>query len=423
MLKIRDNVDLKELEKYGFYDNNWGTHIIEHHIPVMGLPGIAVIVDAEIVLSGRNDGGKAGAFRAELGQRPVEFRLILVFVHSRTGSTHHGKDSRFRFLLRFPKRLDLLRRFDGAENTQYFAGIPDHHMGMRRSQPLCKVMGGSCHIRRQLPVGIQIYLSKISCRQDLLQVRVKSICKAYIPDAGNFFCFIGLYPTASPPLCHKIRRQDVQPLPDCRISILLRQKNCLLAGKTRQIDEVPLRKEGIKLVICSAKLLTGKQNQKRAGLHLLIKPAAVADKIGCMHHTAHLQKTDNYIVIQILKFAMENSFTPYYKAGKERKKPSVIRTGIAGSGFIAHGLYPSMIIWRNNKRTSIRMSSACRKSPSGLSAKFLQSAARTPCAPMAHNSHTCNLRCIFVHVHAAAKNDFNEFAAFAANSARPFSTV
>ena len=41
----------------------------------------------------------------------------------------------------------------------------------------------------------------------------------------------------------------------------------------------------------------------------------------------------------------------------------------------------------------------------------------------AHNSHTCNLRCIFVHVHAAAKNDFNRFAAFAANSAKPFSTV
>lgn len=27
MLKIRDNVDLKELEKYGFYDNNWGSYI------------------------------------------------------------------------------------------------------------------------------------------------------------------------------------------------------------------------------------------------------------------------------------------------------------------------------------------------------------------------------------------------------------
>jgi len=40
-----------------------------------------------------------------------------------------------------------------------------------------------------------------------------------------------------------------------------------------------------------------------------------------------------------------------------------------------------------------------------------------------HNSHTCSLRCIFVHVHAAAKNDLDGFAASAANSAKPFSTV
>ena len=43
--------------------------------------------------------------------------------------------------------------------------------------------------------------------------------------------------------------------------------------------------------------------------------------------------------------------------------------------------------------------------PEGLFDSFLQSAARTPCAPLAHNSHTCSLRCVFVHVHAAAKND------------------
>ena len=47
---------------------------------------------------------------------------------------------------------------------------------------------------------------------------------------------------------------------------------------------------------------------------------------------------------------------------------------------------------------------ACRKTPSGFSASFLQSAARTPCAPLAHNSHTCSLRSVFVHVHAAAEN-------------------
>ena len=45
------------------------------------------------------------------------------------------------------------------------------------------------------------------------------------------------------------------------------------------------------------------------------------------------------------------------------------------------------------------------KNPSGFSDKLLQSAARTPCAPEAHNSHTCSLSCIFCQVHAPAEND------------------
>ena len=45
------------------------------------------------------------------------------------------------------------------------------------------------------------------------------------------------------------------------------------------------------------------------------------------------------------------------------------------------------------------------KTPSGFSANFLQSAARTPCAPMAHNSHTCSLRSIFRQAHVLTEND------------------
>ena len=51
--------------------------------------------------------------------------------------------------------------------------------------------------------------------------------------------------------------------------------------------------------------------------------------------------------------------------------------------------------------------SAWRKFPSGLSANFLQSTARRICLLMANKFHTCSLRCIFVHVHAAAKNDLD----------------
>ena len=44
------------------------------------------------------------------------------------------------------------------------------------------------------------------------------------------------------------------------------------------------------------------------------------------------------------------------------------------------------------------------KIPFGAFRQFLQSAACTICLPMADKFHTCSLRCVFVHVHAAAKN-------------------
>ena len=45
--------------------------------------------------------------------------------------------------------------------------------------------------------------------------------------------------------------------------------------------------------------------------------------------------------------------------------------------------------------------------PWGFLTVFLQSAARTPCAPMAHNYHTCSLKSIFAQVHAPGENGFH----------------
>ena len=58
----------------------------------------------------------------------------------------------------------------------------------------------------------------------------------------------------------------------------------------------------------------------------------------------------------------------------------------------------------------MRVPEHVEKPHSGFSASFLQSAARTPCAPMAHNSHTNGLRSIFCQVHALAENDLIFFA-------------
>ena len=56
--------------------------------------------------------------------------------------------------------------------------------------------------------------------------------------------------------------------------------------------------------------------------------------------------------------------------------------------------------------------SACRKSPSGLSDSFLQSAARTRCTRFAYNSHTCSLRRILRQVHALTQKVLTLFFCF-----------
>ena len=56
----------------------------------------------------------------------------------------------------------------------------------------------------------------------------------------------------------------------------------------------------------------------------------------------------------------------------------------------------------------------------GFSDKFLQSAARTPCSPMANNSHTCSLRCIFCQVHAPTENDLILFGGLRRQTLRGF---
>ena len=63
------------------------------------------------------------------------------------------------------------------------------------------------------------------------------------------------------------------------------------------------------------------------------------------------------------------------------------------------------------------------KNPFGLFRQVLQSAARIICLSLADKFRTCSLRCVFVHVHAAAENVSILFAAFAASSARLFDSL
>ena len=66
------------------------------------------------------------------------------------------------------------------------------------------------------------------------------------------------------------------------------------------------------------------------------------------------------------------------------------------------------------------ISQTVEKPLTGFSDKFLQSAARTPCSPMANNSHTCSLRCIFCQVHAPTENDLILFVGLRRQTLRGF---
>ena len=75
---------------------------------------------------------------------------------------------------------------------------------------------------------------------------------------------------------------------------------------------------------------------------------------------------------------------------------------------------------KNTRNLSVPGMPDCRKIPSGFSDRFSQSAARTPCAPQAHNSHTCSLSCIFCQIHAPAENDFDFICRIRGKTLRDF---
>ena len=68
----------------------------------------------------------------------------------------------------------------------------------------------------------------------------------------------------------------------------------------------------------------------------------------------------------------------------------------------------------------ISPSQTVEKPLTGFSDKFLQSAARTPCSPMANNSHTYSLRSIFCQVHAPTENDLILFVGLRRQTLRGF---
>ena len=127
-------------------------------------------VDAEIVGTGRNDGLEARFFGAVLTQRPVKFCLILVFPHTGTGCTHHGKDAILRDFLRLTKCGDLAGLLDGAQLSDIGIHVGNCQMGIGFLHLTGKAMGFPVRVLRCLPVQIQI-----SSNSHIYNLELKSI--------------------------------------------------------------------------------------------------------------------------------------------------------------------------------------------------------------------------------------------------------
>ena len=56
--------------------------VVQDHVVGLRLAGLAVIADAEIILSAGNNGRKAGAVRAVLRKHVIELHFVLIFIFS-----------------------------------------------------------------------------------------------------------------------------------------------------------------------------------------------------------------------------------------------------------------------------------------------------------------------------------------------------
>ena len=233
-------------------------------------------MDAEVVFSGGNDGGKSGTVRAELRQRIIKIRFVLVLIFSGAGSVHHGQNARLGDLLGFTQRLNLA-------GLLYKPQPADQHVGVFQTQerifPLDHV---SPAVRRAVNVSggdaveVEIHGSVVSAVRQRGKIRFQRADEAHVLNTGNAFRFLRLDPSAGPALGNSVRRQQIQPLRDTALGVLQREQHRLPALQPRKVDKAPIREKRVIFVVRFPDLIAGKKHQKRTRLHHGIEPIPVS---------------------------------------------------------------------------------------------------------------------------------------------------
>ena len=158
-------------------------HVVEHHVAVLGLPGVGIVVDAEIVPARRDNGREGRALGAVLAQGVVEHRLVLVLVHTGPGRLHHGGDARAGDLFRLPHGLDFAGLLDGAQAADQGVGVLDLQKRVVGGRPLQQAVGGGVPVGGIRPVEIQVQVLVIALGGQLVELPSQLRREAHLPDA------------------------------------------------------------------------------------------------------------------------------------------------------------------------------------------------------------------------------------------------
>ena len=225
-----------------------GSHVVEHHIPVVGLPLVAVVVDAEVVLPRRHDGGEARCQDAPLGQGVVELRLELVLHDAVPGGAHHGLDALGGDGLGVAHGLDLAGLLDGPLVPDEAVDVLHPDGGVVLPEPGRKL--------ERLPHRLFVHLPAVQVQADRgeapvdhpLQIGEEGRVGPDVPHGGEGFGLLGAQAAAHPALGVGVGREHEQLLAGAPAGVLHRHQHALRLLDAGIVEEGAVGEEGVVLV-------------------------------------------------------------------------------------------------------------------------------------------------------------------------------
>ena len=123
-------------------------------------------------------------------------------------------------------------------------------------------------------------------------------------DAGELLHLVRLQTLSGPALCQPVRGENVNLLRDLALAVLAGDEGGLLLVHSGKVEKVPVGVKGVELIVCLAHFCAGEQHQKRALLHLGVKPCPVALKKFLGHGSSCSAAPENELAQAFLWFPL-----------------------------------------------------------------------------------------------------------------------